>query len=40
MDTTAWRSSSADAGLADREAMSAALHKPLSQELDCFIADR
>ena len=38
LDTTAWRSSSADAGLADLEAMSAARQRPESQELDCFMS--
>mmetsp|Transcript_21528 Transcript_21528/g.60723 ORF Transcript_21528/g.60723 Transcript_21528/m.60723 type:complete len:226 (+) Transcript_21528:852-1529(+) len=37
LDTTAWRSSSALAGDALRDAMSAALHKPESQLFDCFI---
>ena len=38
MDTTAWRSSSLDAGLADLEAMSAARQRPLSQLLLCFMS--
>ena len=38
METTAWRSSSADAGLADLDAMSAARQRPLSQLLLCFMS--
>jgi len=38
LDTTAWRSSSALAGDALREAMSAARQRPESQLFDCFMA--
>ena len=38
LETTAWRSSSLDAGLADLEAMSAARQRPLSQLLLCFMS--
>ena len=36
--TTAWRSSSLEAGLADLEAMSAARQRPESQLLLCFMS--
>ena len=38
METTAWRSSSLEAGLAERLAMSAACQRPESQLLLCFMS--